>query len=56
MLTAKTALRLARYLRMSPGFGLGLQTDYDLDLETDRLGNALVREVSRYDAGTTPGG
>ena len=53
-LTANTALRLARYFGTSPGFWLGIQMDYDLDLETESLGNALVREVSRYDAGTTP--
>lgn len=29
-ITADTDLRLARYLRMSEGFFLGLQTDYEL--------------------------
>jgi len=46
--TAETALRLARYFKMSPEFWLGLQMDYDLDVESDRLGNRLVREVGRY--------
>lgn len=50
-LTANTALRLARYFGMSPGFWLGLQFDYDLDVERDRLGNTLVREVGQYDSG-----
>ena len=36
--TADTALRLARYFNMSPQFWLGLQMDYDLDVESDRLG------------------
>jgi len=49
-LTANTALRLARYFGMSPGFWLGLQLDYDLDVERDRLGNSLIREVGRYDS------
>jgi addiction module HigA family antidote len=47
-ITAETALRLGRYFKMSPEFWLGLQMDYELDLETDRLGNRLVREVGRY--------
>ncbi|MFC2173766.1 HigA family addiction module antitoxin [Acidobacteriota bacterium] len=46
--TADTALRLARYFNMSPQFWLGLQMDYELDLERDRLGDQLKREVSRY--------
>jgi addiction module HigA family antidote len=47
-LTADTALRLARYFKMSPKFWLGLQMDYELDVEMDRLGNRLEHEVSRY--------
>jgi addiction module HigA family antidote len=47
-LTADTALRLARYFRMSAEFWLGLQMDYDLDLEADKLGDRLKREVGRY--------
>ena len=47
-LTADTALRLARYFKMSPKFWLGLQMDYELDVETDRLGNRLQHEVSEY--------
>ena len=30
--TADTALRLGRYFKMSPQFWLGLQMDYDLDV------------------------
>jgi addiction module HigA family antidote len=44
-ITADTALRLARYFGMSPQFWLGLQMDYDLDLEEDRLAGRLDREV-----------
>lgn len=41
-ITADTALRLARYFGTSPTFWLGLQTDYDLDLERDRLREELA--------------
>jgi len=44
-ITADTALRLARYFGTSPQFWLGLQTDYDLDIAMDKLGNRLDREV-----------
>jgi antitoxin HigA-1 len=44
-ITADTALRLARYFGTSPQFWLGLQTDYDLDVAMDTLGDRLEREV-----------
>jgi addiction module HigA family antidote len=47
-ITADTALRLARYFGMSPQFWLGLQMDYDLDIEEDKLGERLDREVRPY--------
>jgi addiction module HigA family antidote len=47
-ITADTALRLARYFGMSPEFWLGLQMDYDLDVEVDRLGTRVVAEVEEY--------
>jgi addiction module HigA family antidote len=43
--TADTALRLARYFGNSAEFWLGLQMDYELDVESDRLGSRLSREV-----------
>lgn len=43
--TADTALRLARYFGTSERFWLNLQSRYDLDLEKDRLGDRLAREV-----------
>ena len=46
-ITADTALRLARYFGNSPQFWLGLQMDYDLDVETDRLSSRLEKEVKR---------
>lgn len=47
-ITADTALRLAKYFGMSPQFWLGLQMDYDLDIESDRLGDRLESEVGKY--------
>lgn len=44
-ITADTALRLSRYFRTTPQFWLGLQTDYDLDVAEDELGERLNREV-----------
>jgi addiction module HigA family antidote len=48
-ITADTALRLAHYFKMSPQFWLGLQMDYDLDIEEDRLASRLEKEVSVYE-------
>ena len=47
-LTADTALRLARFFGMSAEFWLGLQMDYELDLESDRLGKRLQYEVQQH--------
>ena len=49
-LTADTALRLSRYFGKSAEFWLGLQTDYDLDLASDRLAERILREVKVYRA------
>jgi addiction module HigA family antidote len=46
--TANTALRLARYFGTSPEFWIGLQVQYDLDVEEDELGHRLEREVKVY--------
>ena len=46
--TADTALRLAHYFKMSPQFWLGLQMDYDLDIEEERLASRLDKEVGVY--------
>ncbi len=46
-ITADTALRLARYFGNSPQFWLGLQMDYDLDVETDRLSPRIEKEVKK---------
>jgi plasmid maintenance system antidote protein VapI len=34
--------------KMSPEFWLGLQMNYELDLENDRLGDTLEREIGEY--------
>lgn len=46
--SADTALRLARFFGTSDRFWLNLQTAYDLDVERDRLGDRLEREVPVY--------
>jgi addiction module HigA family antidote len=49
-ITADTALRLAKYFGNSARFWLGLQTDYDLDIVSDELGERIEREVISYPA------
>lgn len=49
-ITADTALRLARYFRTTERFWLNLQTRYDLELQKDRLGDRLDREVTAHAA------
>jgi antitoxin HigA-1 len=43
--SADTALRLGRYFDTTPQFWLGLQTDFDVDVVSDELGDRLDREV-----------
>jgi antitoxin HigA-1 len=43
--SADTALRLARYFSTSERFWLNVQARYDLELERDRLGARLEKEV-----------
>lgn len=43
--TADTALRLARFLKMSPQFWLGLQMDYELDLAEDAIEDKIEKEI-----------
>ena len=44
-ISADTALRLARYFGTSEQFWMNLQARYDLEVEKDRLGDRLMREV-----------
>ena len=50
-ITADTALRLARYFDMTPGFWLGLQMDYEIEVARDRLGKTLSRVPRHRKAG-----
>ena len=43
--SANTALRLARYFGTSERFWTNLQAAYDLEVERDRMGDALLRDV-----------
>jgi addiction module HigA family antidote len=45
-ISADTALRLARYFGTSERFWINLQSHYDLELEKDKLGPRLKREVA----------
>src|SRR5436190_6935963 len=45
-ITADTALRLARYFRMSAEFWLNLQTHYDLEQAQQELGSRLKKEIT----------
>jgi antitoxin HigA-1 len=54
-ISANTALRLARYFGTSERFWLNLQTRYDLEMEKDRLGGRLGREVKVLEAASRSG-
>ena len=47
-ITADTALRLARFFGTSSEFWLGLQSQYDLDITAEELGDRLIKEVNKY--------
>ena len=47
-ITSDTALRLARYLGTSEQFWLNLQARYQIEVERDRLGARLGREVKVF--------
>jgi addiction module HigA family antidote len=47
-ITANTALRLARYFNTSAEFWLGIQAQYDLDVEEEKMGRKLKKEVRIY--------
>ena len=47
-ISADTALRLSRFFGMSERFWLNLQVRYDLEVEKDRLGDSLDREVRQF--------
>ena len=43
--TADTAMRLARFFKMTPEYWMGLQADYDLDVARDELEERINYEV-----------
>ncbi len=47
-ITAESALRLGRCFGISPKFWLGMQMDYDLSIEEEKLGDRLQNEVREY--------
>src|SRR5262249_22963690 len=51
-ISADTALRLAGYFGPSERFWLNLQMRYDLEIEKDRLGDRLRREVKTLEPAT----
>jgi addiction module HigA family antidote len=44
-ISADTALRLSRYFGTSERFWLNLQVRYDIEVEKDRLGDSLAKDV-----------
>ena len=52
-ITADTALRLARYFGTSPAFWMNLQTRYDLDVHSDRMGVRIERDIPGPDVSVT---
>jgi addiction module HigA family antidote len=50
-ISADTALRLSRFFGTTERFWLNLQNQFDLDVERDRLGDRLDKQVVRYAAG-----
>ena len=47
-IAADTALRLARFFGTSAEFWTGLQSQYDLDITADELGERLEQEVKIF--------
>jgi antitoxin HigA-1 len=44
-ITGDTALRLARYFKMTPGFWMNLQTRFELETAEDEAGAEIVAKV-----------
>lgn len=43
--TADTALRLARFFGTTPQFWLNMQTQYELDVEMDRMSSGVLKAI-----------
>jgi len=46
--TANTALRLAKFFGSSPEFWLNLQSHYDLEMEQEKIGFKLEKEIHAF--------
>ena len=49
-ITADTALRLSLFFGLSDRYWMNLQAWYDLEVEKDRLGNRLKKQVKKFAA------
>ena len=49
-ITADTALRVARYFKISPTFWMNLQTRYDLEVAEDEIAARVDRDVQPLEA------
>jgi addiction module HigA family antidote len=47
-ISADTALGLARFFGTSARFWMNLQTHYDLEIEEDRVGDSLEKEIQPF--------
>jgi addiction module HigA family antidote len=47
-ISADTALRLAQFFGNTAKFWMGLQSDYDLDITKDKVGQRIQKEVRVY--------
>jgi len=47
-ITADSALRLGRYFQTSPEFWINLQSHFDLEVATKKLGKRLKKEVQTF--------
>ena len=47
-ISADTALRLARFFGTSARFWMNLQTHYDLEVEEERVGDSLEKEIRPF--------
>jgi len=47
-ITADTALRFARFFGTSPEFWLNLQSYFDLELQKDKVGEQIVRDIEIF--------
>ena len=53
-ISADTALRLSRFFGLSERFWMNLQVRHDLEVEKDRLGDRLDREVRQLPGDLAP--